>query len=62
MKNPQFSSEPLYYYVLTNGLVGYAPRNEVAAMKTVSSSRPATAAEAEEWMSFHTFNPILCVA
>lgn len=62
MKSPQFSSEPLYYYVLANGLDGYAPRNEVAAMKAVSFSRQATAAEAEEWMSLHTFNPFLSVA
>lgn len=57
-----FSNEPLHYYMLVNGLDGFAPRNEVAAMKNVSASRPATQAETDDWMNLTTLNPWLSVA
>lgn len=57
-----FSNEPLYYYMLSSGLDGFAPRNEVEAMKDKTFTRPATLDETEDWMNFTTLNPWLNVA
>lgn len=52
----------LYYYRLESGLDGFAPRAEVAAMRGVIQSRPATYAESSDYFDLETLNPHLAVA
>lgn len=60
----RISADPLSlcYYMLESGLDGFAPRAEVAAMRGVTHSRPATFSESSEYFDLETLNPHLAVA
>lgn len=55
-------NERLHYYQLASGLDGYATVKELAVMKAISYSRPATQREHQEYLEMLTLNPFLMSA